>query len=421
MYWLHRVPAIQLAIPPSFRSGNNTAFSLGLFSVVVAAVISLQRALSRHGKWVDAKFAPQAANVTCGSQEDEEDENESHRSRTRVGGMKVVRLKQMLDDMAEAHREEAEPTPAPISDADWVPVEFCDELFVGLTWEEQTLKEKRAFVGASTIIQEVRQSAVHRKLPHFYSVDKELSRIAEELLLISMSTQSFWRYGRDLPMRRMLSLPLMQLAATGGENAILPVTLGFVKHTKGVGPSYDDEDGIDALAALEAASPGEDAVLLGFALGADRETIESAFRRRSRHFHRMGQCTNIRGFHALTAARNRCLARLAMPSLPAYGGGGDLLAHYLLIGTDPGESRYREYSTGILDANQRGHLLDRMQILKWPTWDIPLTWGDEDDMICYGGPNPGGYTMKSRYLEISATNASTVASDPRESQMRTLL
>lgn len=310
--------------------------------------------------------------------------------RSKAGGMKLSRLRQMLDDMAEAMSTATSSCPSASSATSLGSAgsavgcansEGDDGRAVAVaTWDEQVARERRTMEAAVQLLRGVRQSAVHRKLPHFHVVDRQLRNIEEQLAFVGMSTQGFWRYGRDLPMDDLLRLPLLQLASTGGEGALLPVTLGFVKHTAELGL---EEMGDSATVR----SSAEDEALLGVAPGAQRDEVESAYRRRSRHLHRHGQCTNVAGFNALTSARNRCLARLSSPMLRAYGGGGDLLAHYLLIGTDPSESRYREYSSGILDSLHRGRLLHCIQVLQWPTWDIPLTWGDEVDVLEFGGAN----------------------------------
>mmetsp|Transcript_61772 Transcript_61772/g.133871 ORF Transcript_61772/g.133871 Transcript_61772/m.133871 type:complete len:278 (+) Transcript_61772:34-867(+) len=65
--------------------------------------------------------------------------------------------------------------------------------------------------------------------------------------------------------------------------------------------------------------------------------------------------------------------------------GEEAVARYLVSGTDPDMSRYREYSPGILDSLQRNRLLKALQVILWPCWDMPLTWGDEDDCVVFGG------------------------------------
>lgn len=86
--------------------------------------------------------------------------------------------------------------------------------------------------------------------------------------------------------------------------------------------------------------------------------------------HSCGQCTKIDDFHELNNAYARCLARLANSGWRnAYRGGStDILAHYLLIGTDPSESRYGEAAVGLLDALQRDRLLTRLDVLR--------SWGE---------------------------------------------
>lgn len=290
-------------------------------------------------------------------------------SKTRIGGMKVSKLVRMVDEMAEASGVPIERVPANS------PVQAPS----ALSWDEEIARERATFDEAVRIVRGVRHSVVHRKLPHFHATDRQLRVLEEQLAAIGVNVKNFWRYGRDEPMAKLLELPILRLASTGGQGALLPVSLGFVKH-------FADEDfeHVDTQKDLSS----EDALLLGIALGADAAAVESAYRRRSRHFHRHGTCCNVRGFNALGAARNRCLARLSMPELRAYGGGGDLVAHYLLMGLDPGESRYREYTGGILDGVHREALMQRMQVVQWPCWDIPLTWGDDDDGLGFGGQSP---------------------------------
>ncbi|CAE7850118.1 Psmd10, partial [Symbiodinium sp. KB8] len=61
--------------------------------------------------------------------------------------------------------------------------------------------------------------------------------------------------------------------------------------------------------------------------------------------------------------------------------GEGLVARFLVSGTDASKSRYREFSSGILDSVQRELLMMRLEWLFHSTWDLPLTWGDGlDDM-----------------------------------------
>lgn len=69
------------------------------------------------------------------------------------------------------------------------------------------------------------------------------------------------------------------------------------------------------------------------------------------------------------------------------------VARFLLSGTDPKVSRYREYSSGILDAMQRDRLLRCITRLFWPVWDMPLTWGDDDD--CFGVPQSTAHSVSA--------------------------
>jgi len=61
------------------------------------------------------------------------------------------------------------------------------------------------------------------------------------------------------------------------------------------------------------------------------------------------------------------------------------VARFLVSGTDANKSRYREFSSGILDAVQRDRLLFRLEWLFQSVWDLPLTWGDEADNLPLGG------------------------------------
>merc|ERR1719262_2170575 len=98
--------------------------------------------------------------------------------------------------------------------------------------------------------------------------------------------------------------------------------------------------------------------------------MESAFRHKARQMHAHGECIDIAAFHELNNAHARCLARHTNSGWRnAYRGGStDVLAHYLLIGTDPSESRYSEGVSGLLDALQRERLLTRLDVLR--------SWGE---------------------------------------------
>eukprot|EP00931_Biecheleriopsis_adriatica_P123173 TRINITY_DN98222_c0_g1_i1.p1 TRINITY_DN98222_c0_g1~~TRINITY_DN98222_c0_g1_i1.p1 ORF type:complete len:371 (-),score=79.42 TRINITY_DN98222_c0_g1_i1:27-1115(-) len=350
--------------------GNSAQRLIVASSVAVTACLLLLRT-RRRAKAPESEDSPGSPGCTRSC-----DSSASH-WRTRSGGMKVSRIKQMVEDMTEACRSEADEVP-PVQAQTHLTASVVTDFGVldAMTWDEQVQTEKKIMDKAMALMQDVRQSAVHRKLPHFHIVDRQLQVITQQLGDLGDAVLGFWRYGRDLPMQELLQHPLLQLASRG-DGALVPLSLGFVKQIT--------EDGFELAAAED--DPGSDAALLGIALSADRDSIESAYRRRSRHFHRHGKCINMAGFHALSAARNRCLARLAGPALHAFGGGGDVLAHYLLMGTDPAENRYKETAVGILDAVHREQLLLLIQKIQWPCWNIPLTWGDEEDMIGFGGAN----------------------------------
>mmetsp|Transcript_62779 Transcript_62779/g.182050 ORF Transcript_62779/g.182050 Transcript_62779/m.182050 type:complete len:361 (+) Transcript_62779:71-1153(+) len=355
------------------RVVGHVRLALGILSAAASALLLVwmrRRPPHEEDEGDDAEgVVVSAGNGAAQEATGDPEELDPRRFRVKSGGMKFARLSRMLEEM-DAEREHArplEPAPGDVDTRNPDPA----------SWDDQVYEEKQTLIAAAAIIRDVRQSEVHRKLPHFQAVDRQLQVIERHLEHVSMSVQSFWRYGRDSPMGDLMALPIMRVAATRGEGMLIPVSLGLSKELTAI-----SDEGCDDVAA--------DCLILGVALAADRDAIESAFRRRSRHFHRHGRCSNVPGFHALVSARNRCLARISAPTLPAYGGGGDLLALYLLAGTDPTNNRYRERSVGILDSVHRGQLLNKLDIIQWPTWDIPLTWGDDDDMIGFGGANHMG-------------------------------
>lgn len=378
-----------MAAASKLVGGFYTEVVFGVLATGAAAfaVHRLVQGLYKEDEWVHSSSTPIHTSSVSSSSVEPKGDNASGvaKRKPRVGGMKLSRLSKMLDDMTDASDlphcgdKPASKTPA---------VQLAAETDYGAvahSWDEQMAEEKQVLEATTLLIQDVRRSEVHRKLPHFHVVDRELQTIEEQMKSLSISVTGFWRYGRDEPMATLLKLPLMQLAKSGGQAALIPVSQGFVKETSGA------NDEAPPLEPEDESSPDADLALLGLENSRrriDRDAVESAFRHRSRHFHRHGRCSNVRGFDLLCRARNRCLARLAMPRLRAYGGGGDLVAHYLLMGTDPGESRYREYAVGILDGLHRDQVMQKMQILQWPTWDIPLTWGDDADMVGFGGQSP---------------------------------
>ncbi|CAE7252593.1 unnamed protein product [Symbiodinium sp. CCMP2592] len=78
--------------------------------------------------------------------------------------------------------------------------------------------------------------------------------------------------------------------------------------------------------------------------------------------------------------------------------GEGLVARFLVSGTDASKSRYREFSSGILDSVQRELLMMRLEWLFHSTWDLPLTWGDGlDDMTLGAHKAAWGVAMKPAY------------------------
>mmetsp|Transcript_69484 Transcript_69484/g.122889 ORF Transcript_69484/g.122889 Transcript_69484/m.122889 type:complete len:245 (+) Transcript_69484:29-763(+) len=75
---------------------------------------------------------------------------------------------------------------------------------------------------------------------------------------------------------------------------------------------------------------------------------------------------------------------------------GDLIvARFLVSGTDASKSRYHEFSSGILDALQRDRLMMRLEWIFHSMWDLPLTWGDDDDdMPLAGRRTAWGVTLR---------------------------
>ena len=69
---------------------------------------------------------------------------------------------------------------------------------------------------------------------------------------------------------------------------------------------------------------------------------------------------------------------------------------YEVSGTDAAQSRYREFSSGILDALQRERLMMRLEWIFHSMWDLPLTWGDDD---CNFAPHGSawGVSVKPAY------------------------
>lgn len=226
-------------------------------------------------------------------------------------------------------------------------------------WERQVTSEQKTFLSAAKILHDLRGSDTHRKLPHFYVVDRQLSQMESQFSDIGEHVLEFpWREHRDDPISELMKLPFMKLVADENQAQVLPVSQGFAK---GLASQSDD---------VQDKQMAEDERLLGITSTPDRESLESAWRHKAREMHMHGECVQIDTFHKLNNAYNRCRARLTSSGWrTAYRGGStDVLAHYLLIGTDPSESRYGEAVSGLLDALSRERVLARLDVLR--------SWGE---------------------------------------------
>ncbi|CAE8726117.1 unnamed protein product, partial [Polarella glacialis] len=281
--------------------------------------------------------------------------------KSRIGNFKISKVKRLVEGIGEHLGAEVE--------FDWTTVQNVRDDHVASAainsnseteWDRQVNAEQQTFLEAARILGEVRHSATHRKLPHFHVVDRQLKDMEAHFREFSEDVLIYpWRASRNAPMSDLMELPFMQLAKDGNRlKALLPVSQGFVKQT--VADSGGKHSGMD----LEART-SEDEALLGVTAGANRQELESAFRHRAREMHAHGQCTKQDEFYALNNAYERGLARLVDSNFRnAYSGGGDILAHYLLVGTDPSESRYGEAVSGLLDALRRERLLMRISVLQ---------------------------------------------------------
>eukprot|EP00928_Gymnodinium_smaydae_P091104 TRINITY_DN74806_c0_g1_i1.p1 TRINITY_DN74806_c0_g1~~TRINITY_DN74806_c0_g1_i1.p1 ORF type:complete len:422 (-),score=94.69 TRINITY_DN74806_c0_g1_i1:124-1206(-) len=289
------------------------------------------------------------------------------RIKSRVGNFKTSKLKRLVEGVADGlGQNDVEFDCGTASCVRAARAEEPVDLSVATDWEVQAGKEQQVFVEAARIVRELKSTATHRKLQHFYVVDRQLTQLEEHFREISEEVIEFpWRENRDDPMADLFKHPFMQLAAAADEakQALLPVSRGFVKRTAAMPAANAAE------AEAEEQRRSEDEALLGVEPGVDRRALESAFRHRARELHAGGHCVERDAFHALNNAYERCLARLVDSGWRnAYRGGGDILAHYLLIGTDPSESRYGEAVSGLLDALQRERLLVRIDVLR--------SWGE---------------------------------------------
>jgi len=291
--------------------------------------------------------------------------DEAHSIKSRVGNFKVSKLSRLVEDIATAVgsdvRFDVRTNTAEAAQADDEAEGREVDSAEGATAEERQIAlEQRAVGGTLEIIRCVRATAVHRRLPHYHAVDRQLDAIARLLDIIADNLADFWRYGREEPMADLLSLPLMQLAVNGGNAAIVPMPQCFLDGTGDVVGNTEETA----------------ATLLGVAPEAGQEAVESAYRNRARELHQHGECVNLEAFHQLTDAYDLLMGRrrasssgaAAPASLGAGGLGAEVLAHYLLVGTDASGSRYREYARGILDAAHRERLMQKAEVL--------VNWGE---------------------------------------------
>lgn len=293
--------------------------------------------------------------------------------KTRIGNFKISKVKRMVEGLAEDFGDKVE--------FDWDTVKNLQDHHVSRDvissndqseWEKQVNMEQQTFLNAAQIVSDIRRSGTHKKLPHFHVVDRQLSDMEAHFRELSEDVLIFpWRECRDEPMSDLMELPFMQLAKEHRSlHLLLPVSQGYVKQTARTG--LDTEQNCSGAAASSDAEDEhrvKDEALLGVAAGVDRHTLESAFRHKAREMHAHGHCVMMDEFHALNNAYGRCLARLS-GSITAYKGGGDIFAHYLLVGMDPGESRYGEAADGLLDALRRDRLLMRVSVLRM--------WGEDE-------------------------------------------
>jgi len=294
--------------------------------------------------------------------------------KTRIGNFKISKVKRMVEGLAEDFGDKVE--------FDWDTVKNLHDSHTSKDaissndqseWDKQVNMEQQTFLDAAEIVGDIRRSGTHRKLPHFHVVDRQLGDMEAHFRELSEDVLIFpWRECRNEPMSELTELPFMKLAKEHRSGqSLLPVSQGYVKHTVG-GAGFGTE--LDCTSDTACSDPEDrkrvqDEALLGVAAGVDRQTLESAFRHKARTMHVHGHCVMMDEFHALNNAYGRCLARLA-GSISAYKGGGDILAHYLLVGMDPSESRYGEAADGLLDALRRDRLLMRISVLR--------IWGEDE-------------------------------------------
>lgn len=357
----------------SVLSTNRVSSSVGLGVVglgAFAAVLLLRQRSLNKSKHKDGR-ADSQGHASSSSEQQPRPDNEPKLKSRGIGNFKLCKLKRLVQSIAGELDAEIE--------FDWDKAAAGHAQTGGETrsaehtidtndeteWEKQVASEHKTFALAAETLHDVRGSATHKKLQHFYVVDRQLSQMEEQFREISEHVLEFpWREHRDDPISDLMELPFMKLMADGGQQSLLPVSQGFVKKYTAVRTAAKE------LSDVTDPRKAEDDTLLGIDTGADRDVLDSAFRFRARDMHAHGHCVKIDDFHELNNAYNRCRARLSNSGWRnAYRGGStDILAHYLLIGTDPSESRYGESVSGLLDALKRERLLTRLDVLR--------SWGE---------------------------------------------
>lgn len=350
----------------------SSGIGLGVVGLGTVAVVLLLRHRSSKRKHCDKGSVDAQGDSTISPKQPALPDNEP-KLKSRFNGFKISKLKRLIGAMAEADDVELEAevdfnwdkAAAGQAQTEGASAEHAIDTNDETEWEKLVASEHRTFLLAAQTLHDLRGSSTHKKLPHFYVVDRQLSQMEEQFREISEHVLEFpWRDHRDDPISDLMKLPFMTLMADGGQQSLLPVSQGFVKQIES---KPDVKEAKDISADEEKA---EDERLLGIDATCDREALESAFRFGARELHAHGQCIKIDAFHKLNNAYDRCRARLTNTGWKdAYrGGSNDILAHYLLIGTDPSESRYGEAVSGLLDALKRERLLTRLDVLR--------SWGE---------------------------------------------
>lgn len=348
------------------RVNTSTAIGVGIAGLgTAAALLLLQRRTLKRVLAVNRsdELDEEEASTPSLAQESQSEP----KLKSRIGNFKISKLQRLLlgiaedlDTQVEFDWEKAAAGCAQTHGDSHV-AEHAIDTNNETEWEKQVASEQKTFLTAAQILHDLRGSDTHRKLQHFYVVDRQLSQLEEQFNEIGEHVLEFpWREHRDDPISDLMKLPFMKLVEHDNDAALLPVSQGFVKHVA----SQPD------VPELHGAPDAEDEKLLGVDAASGREALESAFRHKAREMHRHGQCVQIEAFHKLNNAYNRMRNRMTGSGWQnAYRGGStDILAHYLLIGTDPSESRYGEAVSGLLDSLQRERLLTRLDVLR--------SWGE---------------------------------------------